>query len=78
MNEFEHTLSKIFAKRGMSLSDLAERAGYNPLFFRSIVSGKNRQVPVNFFVRIAEVLILSNEAKDELARSWAFGVERWY
>jgi hypothetical protein len=42
------------------------------------VAGKDRSVPVDFFVRVAEVLGLGNEEKDELVRSWAFGVERWY
>ncbi len=78
MNEFEHLLTNILAKHGMSLSDLAEQTGYNPIFFRSVVAGKNRQVPVNFFIRLAEALELSNQEKDELVRSWAFGVERWY
>jgi len=31
MNEFEHTLTNILAKHGISVSDLAERAGYSPL-----------------------------------------------
>jgi DNA-binding Xre family transcriptional regulator len=78
LHEFEHTLLKILAKHGMSLSDLAKTAGYNPLFLTSIASGKNRKVPVDFFIRISEALELDNEEKDELVRSWAFGVERWY
>lgn len=77
MHELEHTLTNILARYGMSLSDLAEQAGYNPIFFRSVVSGKNRQMPVDFFLRIADVLDLSVEEKDALIRSWAFGVERW-
>ncbi len=77
MHEFEHTLMTILARHGMRLSELAEQAGYTPTFFSSVVSGKSRQVPVDFFVRIANVLDLSNQEKDELIRSWAFGVERW-
>ncbi len=77
MHELEHALLTILEKRGMSLYDLAERAGYSPSFFRDVVSGKSRQTPVDFFVRIANVLNLSNEEKDVLVRSWAFGVERW-
>ncbi len=77
MNEFEYTLTNILAKHGMSVSDLAEQAGYNPLFFSAVVSGKSRQVPVDLFVRVADVLDLSAEEKDALVRSWAFGVERW-
>jgi transcriptional regulator with XRE-family HTH domain len=78
MNEFEHTLMSKLASKDMTLSELAERIGYEPLFLQNIVSGKDRSVPVNFFVEVAEVFGLSNEEKDELVRSWAFGVERWY
>lgn len=78
MHEFEHTLLNILAEHGMSMSDLASKAGYDLVFFKGVVSGKNRQVPVDFFVRVAEALDLSNQRKDELVRSWAFGVERWY
>ena len=46
MNEFEHTLTNILAKHGISVSDLAERAGYSPLFFSTVVSGKSRHIPV--------------------------------
>ena len=77
MNEFEHTLLNLLAKHDMNLSDLARQAGYNPLFFTNVVSGKSRKIPVDFFVRIADVLDLSNQEKDALLRSWAFGVERW-
>ena len=37
MNEFEHTLTNILAKHDISVSDLAERAGYSPLFFSTVV-----------------------------------------
>jgi len=77
MYELEHTLLTILATHDMSLSDLAEQTGYDPLFFRNVVSGKSRQIPVDFFTRIANVLDLSNQEKDTLVRSWAFGVERW-
>ena len=73
MNEFHQTLIKIVEKRGISVADLAERTGYNPLFFENIVTGKNRQMPVDFFLRVAQVLDLSEEEKDALVRSWAFG-----
>ena len=78
MNEFEHTLMSKLASKDMTLSELAERIGYEPLFLKNIVAGKDRSVPVNFFVRTAEALGLSNQEKDELVRSWPFGVERWY
>ena len=57
----------------MSVADLAEQTGYNPVFFESIVTGKDRQMPVDFFLRVAQVLDLSAEEKDALVRSWAFG-----
>jgi transcriptional regulator with XRE-family HTH domain len=73
MNEFQLTLTNIIEKRGISVADLAERTGYNPLFFENIVIGKDRQMPVDFFLRVAQVLDLSEEEKDALVRSWAFG-----
>src|SRR4051794_24419266 len=77
MNEFEHTLRNTLQKRQMSLDDLAQRTGYNPTLFKDITSGRNRQIPTDFFVRISSILELSNEEKDALIRSWAFGVEHW-
>jgi len=73
MNEFHRTLTIIVEKRGISVADLAERTGYNPLFFENIVMGKDRQMPVDFFLRVAQVLDLSEEETDALVRSWAFG-----
>ena len=73
MNEFQLTLTNIVEKRGISVDDLAEQTGYNPLFFENIVTGTNRQMPVDFFLRVAQVLDLSEEEKDALVRSWAFG-----
>jgi transcriptional regulator with XRE-family HTH domain len=73
MNEFQQTLINILQRRGMSVDDLAEQTGYNPLFFESILTGKSRQIPVDFFLRVARVLDLSEEEKDALVRSWAFG-----
>ena len=73
MNEFQLTLTNILQRRGMSVADLAEQTGYNPLFFENIITGKNRQMPVDFFLRVARVLDLSEEEKDVLVRSWAFG-----
>ena len=55
------------------MADLAKRTGYNPLFFENILTGKDRQMPVDFFLRVAQVLDLSEEEKDVLVRSWAFG-----
>ena len=73
MNEFQLTLTNILQRRGISVADLAERTGYNPLFFESIITGKSRQMPVDFFLRVAQTLNLSEEEKDALVRSWAFG-----
>jgi DNA-binding Xre family transcriptional regulator len=73
MNEFQRTLMNILERRDMSVADLAERTGYNPLFFEDIITGKSRQIPVDFFLRIAQALDLSEEEKDALVRSWAFG-----
>ena len=73
MNEFQLTLTNILQRRGMSVADLAEQTGYNPLFFENIVTGKDRQMPVDFFLRVAQTLNLSEEEKYALVRSWAFG-----
>jgi cyanate lyase len=73
MNEFQRTLVDILQRRGMSVDDLAEQTGYNPVFFENIVTGKDRQMPVDFFLRVAQVLDLSEVEKDALVRSWAFG-----
>jgi hypothetical protein len=77
VNEFQLTLTNIVARRGTSVSELAKRVGYEPFLFEKIVAGKSRQVPVDFFIRIADVLDLSTVEKDDLIRSWAFGIERW-
>jgi len=77
MNEFQLTLTNILKRHGMSLSDLTRHTGYDPFLFESIVTGKTRQVPADFFIRIADVLKLGTIEKDALVRSWAFGVEHW-
>jgi hypothetical protein len=77
MNEFQLTLMNYLARQSMSLSELAKRVGYDPLLFENIVLGKNRQIPVNFFIRVADVLNLTTREKDILERAWAFGVDRW-
>jgi transcriptional regulator with XRE-family HTH domain len=73
MNEFQLTLTNIVERRGMSVADLAERTEYNPLFLENIITGKSRQIPVDFFLRVAQALDLSEVEKDALVRSWAFG-----
>lgn len=77
MYEIEHTLLSTLARHEMSLSDLAKETGYDQSLF-DVVSGKSRQVPTDFFIRIADALGLSNREKDELVGSWAFGVWRWH
>jgi hypothetical protein len=77
MNEFQLTLTNILKRHGMIVSDLAQHTGYDLLLFESIVSGKSRQVPADFFIRIADVLKLGTIEKDALVRSWAFAMERW-
>ena len=77
MNEFQLTLTNYAARQGMSISELAKRVGYDPLLFEKIVIGKNRQIPVNFFIGIADVLNLTTQEKDALVRSWAFGGDQW-
>jgi transcriptional regulator with XRE-family HTH domain len=77
MNEFQQTLTNILSRHSVSRADLARLTGYAPLLLESIVTGKSRQIPVDFFIRVADALNLSEEEKDRLVRSWAFGVERW-
>lgn len=77
MNEFQLTLTNTLRRHGMSVTDLARHTGYDPLLFESIVTGKSRQVPADFFIRIADILGLGTLEKDALVRSWAFGRERW-
>jgi hypothetical protein len=58
------------------MSALAERAGYGSRFFEDIVTGKSRKVPVDFFIRVDRILELTEEEKDALVSSWAFGGEQ--
>jgi plasmid maintenance system antidote protein VapI len=66
----------ILNRQGMSVSNLAEHTGYNPSLLENIIAGKSRQMPVDFFVRLSNILNLNTEEKDLLVRSWAFGIER--
>jgi hypothetical protein len=67
----------ILSRQGVSLLELAPLTGYSLSLLESIVTGKSRQIPVDFFIRVADALRLPEEEKDRLVRSWAFGVERW-
>jgi hypothetical protein len=66
MNELQLTLKNILSRYGMSISDLAQHTRYESLFFESIVTGKSRQVPADFFIRIADVLELGPIERDTL------------
>ncbi len=77
MNEFQLTLQNILRRRGMSISDLAQHVEYAPSLFESIVTGKSRQMPVDFFVRLGSLLDLTEAEKEALIRAWAFGVDLW-
>ena len=74
--EFQWTLMNILSRHGISVANLAEHTGYNPLLLDNLIVGKSRQIPVDFFIRVADALDLTQEEKDTLVRSWAFGIEK--
>ena len=59
----------------MSIASLARQTGYSPVLLENLIAGRTRQIPVDFFVRVADVLALTTVEKDALIRSWAFGIE---
>ena len=75
-SEFQQTLINHLSRQGMSVANLAQRIGYSPLLLENLIAGKTRQIPVDFFVRVADTLDLSTVEKDALVRSWAFGIEK--
>jgi hypothetical protein len=75
-SEFQRTLMNNLARRGMSVAGLAEHTGYSAFLLENLIAGKTRQIPVDFFVRVADTLNLTMEEKDDLVRSWAFGIEK--
>jgi predicted transcriptional regulator len=77
VNEFQRILMNILNRQGMSISNLAQQSGYSLRLLEDIIAGKTRQMPADFFVRIADILSITSEEKDALVRSWAFGTERW-
>lgn len=77
MNEFQRMIVSILSRQDMNVSDLAEHTGYDPLLLENIIAGKSRRIPVDFFIRTAEVLGLNAEEQEALMRSWAFGIEHW-
>jgi plasmid maintenance system antidote protein VapI len=76
VSDFQRTLMNILSRQSMSVAQLAEHTGYNPLLLENLIAGKSREMPVDFFIRVADVLNLSPEEKDALVRSWAFGIEK--
>ena len=75
-SEFQRRLMNHLSRKGMSLANLAQRTGYSPLLLENLITGKTRQIPVDFFVRVADTLEMSTLEKDALVRSWAFGIEK--
>jgi lambda repressor-like predicted transcriptional regulator len=75
-SEFQRTLMNHLSRQGMSVANLARRTGYSPLLLENLIAGRTRQIPVDFFVRVADTLDLSMAQKDALVRSWAFGIEK--
>jgi len=75
-SEFQRRLMNHLNRQGISLANLAERTGYDALLLENLIAGKTRQIPVDFFVRVADALDLTMGEKDALVRSWAFGIEK--
>ena len=74
-SEFQRTLMSNLSRQGMSIASLARQTGYSPVLLENLIAGRTRQIPVDFFVRVADVLDLTTVEKDALIRSWAFGIE---
>ena len=75
-SEFQRTLLSNLSRQGTSVAGLARQTGYSPLLLENLIAGKTRQMPVDFFIRVAETLDLTMEERDALVRSWAFGIEK--
>jgi lambda repressor-like predicted transcriptional regulator len=74
-SEFQRTLMSYLSRQGMSVAGLSRRTGYSSSLLENLIAGKTRQMPVDFFVRVADILDLTTEEKEALVRSWAFGIE---
>ena len=74
-SEFQRTLMSNLSRQGMSIAGLARYTGYSGFLLENLIAGKSRQMPVDFFVRVADILDLTTEEKEALVRSWAFGIE---
>ena len=75
-SEFQRTLMSNLSRQRMSVAGLARQTGYSPFLLENLIAGRTRQIPVDFFIRVAETLDLTMEEKDALVRSWAFGIEK--
>jgi lambda repressor-like predicted transcriptional regulator len=75
-SEFQRTLMSHLSRQGMSVAELARQTGYSPVLLENLIAAKTRQIPVDFFIRVADVLDLTMVEKDALVRSWAFGIEK--
>ena len=75
-SEFQSTLMSSLSRQGISVAGLAENTGYSPLLLENLIAGRTRQIPVDFFIRVADTLDLTMEEKEALVRCWAFGIEK--
>lgn len=75
VSEFQRTLMNNLSRQGMSVANLAEHTGYSLVLLQNLIAGKTRQIPVDFFIRVADALQLTTAEKDALVCSWAFGIE---
>jgi hypothetical protein len=76
VSEFQRQLMNNLNRQGMSVTNLAQRTGYSDSILENLIAGRTRQIPVDFFVRVADLLDLTMEERDALVRSWAFGIEK--
>jgi hypothetical protein len=75
-SEFQRTLMSNLSRQSMSIAGLARQTGYSLVLLENLIAGKTRQIPVDFFIRVADTLDLTMEENDALVRSWAFGIEK--
>jgi lambda repressor-like predicted transcriptional regulator len=75
-SEFQRIVMTNLSRQGMSVAGLAKQTGYSPLLLDNLIAGRTRQIPVDFFIRVADTLDLTMEEKDAMVRSWAFGIEK--
>ena len=75
-SKFQRTLMNNLSRQSMSVAGLAEHTGYSPLLLENLIAGKTRQIPVDFFIRVADTLDLTMGEKDALVHSWVFGIEK--